>query len=258
MSEWHGRFVWYELMTTDAGRASAFYGEVVGWQARDSGMSGMTYTLFSAGGRDAGGMMTLGDDMLAAGARRGWIGYVAVEDVDASAGSFAEKGGRVHRAPADIPGVGRFAIVADPHGAVLALFEPGGNGDGPPPQGTIGHAGWRELMAGDLETAFAFYAEQFGWQKAEAVDMGAMGIYQTFAPRSGGPAIGGMMTKPASLPMPYWGYYFQVEAIDAALARVTKAGGTVVNGPHEVPGGSWIVQCLDPVGAFFALVAAQR
>jgi predicted enzyme related to lactoylglutathione lyase len=83
-----------------------------------------------------------------------------------------------------------------------------------------------------------------------------MGIYQLFA--TGDVPVGGIMTKPAVIPMPYWGYYFNVDGIDAAAARVTAAGGTVINGPHQVPGGQWIVQGTDPQGAVFALVAMQR
>jgi predicted enzyme related to lactoylglutathione lyase len=83
-----------------------------------------------------------------------------------------------------------------------------------------------------------------------------MGTYQLFA--AGGYAIGGMMTKPAQVPAPAWLYYFVVPAIDAAVERVKAAGGQVLNGPMEVPGGAWIIQCLDPQGAMFALVAAKR
>jgi uncharacterized protein len=75
---------------------------------------------------------------------------------------------------------------------------------------------------------------------------------------TGGPAVGGMMTKPPEVPMPYWLYYFNVDAIDAAMARVIKQGGKVLMGPHEVPGGQWILQCQDPQGAMFALVAPKR
>ena len=122
--------------------------------------------------------------------------------------------------------------------------------------GGPGHVGSHELYASDWESAFAFYAGQFGWTKATSVDMGPMGTYQLFA--AGGDPIGGMMTKPQSMPSPAWQYYFNVGEIDAAVARVTSNGGQVLHGPHEVPGGSWIVQAMDPQGAMFALVAPRR
>ena len=109
---------------------------------------------------------------------------------------------------------------------------------------------------GDRESAFAFYSGLFGWTKAEALDIGAMGIYQIFA--TGGTPVGGMMTKTEAVPAPVWLYYFNVEDIEAAAARVKDEGGQVVRGPHPVPGGSWIVHCLDPQGAMFALVGPHR
>lgn len=255
MSTYNGKFVWYELMTTDAPAAQAFYTEVIGWQASDAGMSDMAYTIFSAGETMVGGLMTLPAEACANGARPSWSGYVAVDDVDAAAARFAQAGGRVHLAGTDIPGVGRFAVVADPHGAALVLFK--GSSEAPParpPAGTPGLVGWHELHAGDQASAMAFYAEQFGWTKAEALDMGALGVYQLFA-TGDGPAVGGIMTRTPEMPVPMWLYYFNVADINAALARVSANGGKVCMGPHQVPGGSWIAQCLDPQGVLFAMVA---
>jgi predicted enzyme related to lactoylglutathione lyase len=86
--------------------------------------------------------------------------------------------------------------------------------------------------------------------------MGPMGIYQLFATRD--VPVGGMMTRNDAIPAPVWLYYFNVDEIGAAVARVTDAGGQVLNGPHQVPGGSWIAQCRDPQGAMFAMVGPDR
>jgi predicted enzyme related to lactoylglutathione lyase len=257
MTALHGKFVWYELMTTDDKAAEAFYRKAVGWGAQDAGMPGISYTLLSAGDTMVGGLIAMPQSVRDAGGRPGWIGYVAVDDVDANAAKASRIGGTIHRAPDDIPTVGRFSIVADPQGAMIALFKSATEGRFQPAKpGVPGHAGWHELFATDRERAFAFYAELFGWTKAEAFDMGAMGVYQLFA--TGGPPVGGMMTKPEAMPMPFWLYYFTVDRIDAAKARVEENGGQVVHGPAEVPGGSWIIQCIDPQGAMFALVAPRR
>ena len=257
MSTPHGKFVWYELMTTDAKAAETFYRDVVGWTAKDAGMPGMAYTLFSAGETQVAGLMALPEDAADAGARSAWTGYVAVDDVDKRAKEVARAGGTVHRQPADIPGIGRFAIVADPQGATFALFR--GGDEGQPqsaPMTTPGHTGWHELYARDWQTVFAFYANLFGWAKGDAMDMGATGVYQIFA--QGGEPVGGMMNAPKELPAPSWHYYFNVNAIDATKARIEKRGGQIINGPMEVPGGQWIVQGFDPQGAMFALVAPRR
>jgi predicted enzyme related to lactoylglutathione lyase len=250
-------FVWYELMTTDVDAAEAFYRAVVGWTPQEWGQPDIRYTIMKTGKTAVAGLMPLPTEARAAGGRPGWIGYIGTDDVDASTDRLRQAGGTVHRAPADIPDVGRFSVVADPQGAIFMLFQPSGGGDNSPAlAGTPGHVGWHELYASDWVSAFDFYAGQFGWTKGDIIDMGPMGTYQLFA--AGGDPIGGMMNKPDMIPSPAWLYYFNIAEIDAAAARVTDQGGQVLNGPHQVPGGSWILQCLDPQGAAFALVAAKR
>jgi predicted enzyme related to lactoylglutathione lyase len=209
-----------------------------------------------AGSTPVAGAMTLPQEACDAGGRPGWMGYVGVADADAAVRKLTGAGGKVHRPPADIPGIGRFAVVADPHGAAFALFQPHGGSQEPASPMTPGHVGWHELYAGDGAEAFAFYSGQFGWTKGDAMDMGPMGVYQLF--QTGGLPIGGMMTKPPAIPQPYWGFYFTVPEINAAVDRVKAGGGQVLNGPMEVPGGAWIIQGLDPQGAAFALVAPPQ
>jgi predicted enzyme related to lactoylglutathione lyase len=251
----HGKFVWYELMTTDAAAATAFYRDVVGWRAHDAGMPDMSYTILTAGETPVGGLMTLPKEAADAGARPGWMGYVGVDGVDDGAQKVTAAGGHVHRAPADIPGVGRFSVVADPQGAVYVLFKGSPEMEGSGSGGSQGHVGWHELYAADREAAFGFYSKLYGWTKADTLDMGAMGVYQIF--EIGDAQAGGMMTKPDAIPAPFWLYYFNVAAIDPAIARITSSGGQIVHGPSEVPGGSWIVQGVDPQGAMFALVGPR-
>ena len=258
MSSFHGKFVWYELMTSDTQAAETFYRDVIGWGARDAGLPDRRYTMMTVGEAPVCGLMELCDEARQMGARPGWIGYVAVEDVDASAEQVVQQGGAVYRAPSGIPGVGRFAIVADPQGAPIALFR--GSSAEPQsqciPPNAPGHGGWHELRATDREAAFEFHSKLFGWTKAEPVDMGPMGIYQLFA--AGDQPIGGMMTKPEAQPAPSWLFYFNVDGVDAAAGRVQAGGGQVTAGPHQVPGGGWIAHCLDPQGGRFALVGASR
>lgn len=249
-------FVWYDLMTTDLKAAEAFYGKVVGWKIADSGMPGMSYSILSAGDVMVGGMMATPEG---AGAMGGpvWTGYIFSSDVDADTKRAATIGGKICREPEDIPGVGRFAVIADPHGAMFNLFKPNSDqSPAPVPEGAPGHIGWRELHADDGKSAWDFYSGMFGWTKTQSFDMGALGVYQIFA--TGGAAVGGMMTRMADTPKPHWLYYFNVDAIDAAAARATGSGGKVMMGPHQVPTGQWIVQCTDPQGAEFAMLATKR
>ena len=262
MSSAQGKFVWYDVMTTDTEAAEAFYKKVVGWEAKDSGMTERYYGIFSKDAAMVAGCMPIPDDAKAMGAKPAWMGYIGVDDVDDAARRVTAAGGKIMRPPADIPNVGRFAVAADPQGAGFMLFKGASDQQpAPVPPMKTGHVGWHELHAGDGKTAFDFYGNLFGWTKTTAMDMGPMGTYQMFSNGQmegmGDGSVGGMMTKMPQTPMPHWLYYFAADAIDQAAARVKAAGGQVLNGPMEVPGGMWTIQCLDPQGAMFAMVGPK-
>lgn len=253
-------FIWYELMTSDLDQAVAFYRDVVGWEIRDSGMPGpMRYMLFGKGGKDVGGMCAWADTGQP-GKPPAWMGHIYTPDIDAEVAAVEADGGKVWRQPQEIPGVGRFAVMSDPQGGGYLLFQP--HGSERPPRLTSaepGAIGWKELNTTDWEKAWAFYSKHYGWTKGTAVDMGAMGTYQTFM--LGADSGGGMMNIPAQfadrVPGPSWLFYITVEDIQAAAQRVADAGGKIVHGPAQVPGGSWVLQGIDPQGARFALTAGN-
>jgi len=252
----HGRWIWYELITSDTAGAKRFYGDLVGWTAQDMPMpdgGGEPYSIFSADGNGVAGMMNLGEPMKAEGMPPNWTGYICVDDCDAAAEKVKSLGGSVRREPLDIPGIGRFAIVIDPAGAVFAIMKP--TPQDPPrpsvPPGTLGHTSWHELYGAPPETGFDFYAQMFGWTKADAMDMGPAGTYQLFNNQDG--QIGGMMKKPDEVPAPYWNFYFKVGEIAAAAERARAGGAQIMMGPMEVPGGDWVFQGADPQGALFAV-----
>jgi predicted enzyme related to lactoylglutathione lyase len=252
----HGRFVWYELTTTDVEAAKTFYADVMGWGTWDASAPGRPYTLFTAGDAVVAGLMHVPEEADDTGAGPSWIGYVGVDDVDATAERVERLGGVVHVPPTDVGDISRFSVFSDPQTARLALFKWLRQGL---QQSVAPHAsgcvGWHELLASDGETALAFYGALFGWQKVDA-DRDESGAYQLFS--IGGQAVGGIVTKPAMTPAPFWLYYFNVGDIDAAVQRVQAGGGEVLYGPLEVPGGSWMVQCADPQGAIFALEGIRR
>jgi predicted enzyme related to lactoylglutathione lyase len=249
-----GAFIWYELMTTDVDAAQNFYESVFGWAVKDSGMSDMDYRIVHAGERPIGGMMALRDEQLEAGARPFWGGYIGVADVDAATEKAESLGASTHVPPMDIPEVGRFSVISDPQGGMITLF----TGAGTPPEGTAqgnGIFAWHELATTDWPKAFDFYSAMFGWTKGEGIDMGPLGTYQLFG--LGGEVVGGLFNKPPELPVVAWLYYVEVDALGAAIKRVEAGGGQILNGPMQVPGGSWIAQCMDPQGGAFAMVSPQ-
>lgn len=249
-------FVWHDLITTDVESAKTFYSTVIGWNMQFF-PGGSDYTILSAGTIGIGGIMAIPPGAAERGAPACWQGYIGVDDVDAQADRAASTGGTILSAPADIPNVGRFAVLADPQGAVFIIFKPDGNEPMVTAEpGAPGTVGWNELHAGDGLKAFDWYSDMFHWTVSRDMDMGAMGVYRLFA--AGGEAIGGMMTKMPEMPVPFWAYYFNVESLDAAVDRTIKAGGKLMHGPQEVPGPMYIANCQDPQGAWFSMVARTR
>ena len=248
---------WYELGTSDLTAASAFYADVLGWTIADAGMPGMDYRLGTAtDGGMVSGMMALEGGQAAPPPY--WMIYFTTEDCDARVAAITEAGGTMLAAPADIPGTGRFAVVADPQGAAFGLLRPLPM-DAPMEhpafdQQAPGHGNWHELMSSDPEAGLAFYAEQFGWTKGDTMDMGEMGTYQIFG--GGGQDLGGMMGLGNS-PVSAWLPYFGSTGIDQSVERIVAGGGTIHHGPAEVPGGAWIALATDPQGAWFAVVGPR-
>lgn len=252
-----GTPIWYELGTSDLDGAKAFYAAIFGWSVEDAGMQGFTYLLASRDADMIAGLMSLGAQTGAPPPN--WTIYFAVDDCDAVAARTEEAGGRVYHQPADIPGTGRFAVLADPQGAVFGILQPlpmaeGADGGRAFDQQKEGHGNWNELMTSDPGAAFAFYNGLFGWQKTQSVDMGDMGVYQVFS--HDGADIGGMMGLGQS-PVPCWLPYFGTNGVDAAIGRIVEEGGTLVSGPHPVPGGAFIAVAQDPQGAYFAAVGPK-
>lgn len=248
------RFAWYELLTTDVAAARDFYGKVVGWDAKDASTPELAYTVLTAGEVPVGGLMDLPEEGRRLGATPQWLGYVAVDDIDATASQIRRRGGAVLLPPTD-SNIGRVSVVADPQKATFALVASltyGGRQLGGLDE--FGRVGWHELLAQDRNRIFDFYSALFGWQK-DSSETDPADFYQLFS--SAGQTIGGMLTKLPSVPHPFWLYYFNVGDIGAAAERVNNGGGRILQGPIELRDGCWIARCADPQGALFALQGAQ-
>lgn len=252
MSPIAGRFVWYELMTSDPQAAVAFYTAVTGWKTQSWDAD---YTMWQSGQGPLGGTMKLPAEAAKMGAPPHWIASVAVDDVDATAAQAVDLGGKLHYGPTDIPNAGRYALIADPSGAMIAIFGAGSPMLAARDVTKEGEFSWHELMSGDLDGALTFYLPLFGWKELDRMDMGEMGPYVLFG--QGDKQYGGMMRKPPSMPVSAWQYYVHVKDLDAAVEKATSTGGKLINGPMEVPGGDRVAQLMDPQGAFFALHASK-
>lgn len=249
----NGRFVWFELMTTDPAAAIEFYGKVVGYTTESWGEGGGNYRMWKTpSGPTIGGIMELPQAARDMGAPPHWVGNLCVASVDEAVEKLKAHGGVVHHGPFDVPSIGRVAMVADAGGAGLALYQPEAMAPGHSEDHNVqGEISWVELCTSDMDQAWATYSDIGGWEKTDAMDMGPMGTYQMYGPQ--GKTIGGMMTKPPEMPFSAWLFYIWVDDLDAAIASAVANGGTLVHGPQEVPGGSRVANLIDPQGAHFAL-----
>jgi uncharacterized protein len=261
MTKTHGAWIWYELMTPDVGGSKAFYEAVVGWNITlGSPETGGYGFIANADGGMTGGLLELTKDMTDHGAQPCWLGYIGVDDIDAFLPRLEAAGGKVTMPARDVPMAGRIAMVTDCCGApfyVMTPTPPPGGGESTAFSATkkLGRCGWNELMAGNAANAVAFYSGLFGWTLPEPMDMGEMGQYQFVNHED--VMVGAIMQKMPQMPAPSWIHYFWVESIETAKAAIDANGGTVINGPMQVPGDDWIVQGIDPQGAMFALVGGK-
>jgi len=265
MADRPGSFVWYELLTGDVAAAKRFYDAVVGWDIEpQSGMPGMDYRMIrrSDGGNAGGGVMAIDEAMRSHGARPVWLGYLSVDDVDATVVAVQADGGTVMMPPWEVPGVGRMAMVTDPQGAPFYVMRPIPPVDQPDATSDVfsvdqpQHVRWNELSTTDPAAAIAFYTRHFGWSQEGYMDMGEMGKYSFL--HHGGHMIGAVMPKPPQMPVSLWTYYIGVDDIDRAHRAVTDGGGRIIHGPVEIPGGEYAIDAFDPQGAAFGLVGPRN
>jgi len=245
-----GRFVWHELLTSDPKAAASFYSRTLGWKVEPWDKD-PSYTLFRTDHGLVGGAMTLPAEAKAAGAKPHWLSYIGTPDLKGTVDTATRLGAKVLKAISPIPSIGRFAVLADPQGAVFAAFTPE---LAPPPANDSSQGGdfaWHELVSTDHVAGLRFYKELFGWEKTDAMEMPNLGTYQMFG--LGGASIGGAYNKTPDMPFPpHWLPYAAVNDSSAVTGLVSKLGGTVMTGPMEVPGGGVIAIWQDPQGVMFA------
>jgi predicted enzyme related to lactoylglutathione lyase len=243
------RFVWHHLATSDVDGAKSFYTQILPWKTQAWELD-EDYTVFVNNDEPLGGVRPLEAELKTQGIAPHWMPYVCVYDVDACSRQVKTLGGQLRIGPTEIANGGCWAVVTDPQGAAIGLFEPEGQAPGHDGQPRRGEFSWHELMTTDYKAAADFYRALFRWEKTSEFDMGEAGIYHMFG--KGGRIYGGMFNKPRN-EAASWLSYARVDDVKGLAETVKKLGGKVIHGPTEVPGGDWIVACTDPQGAPFAL-----
>lgn len=248
-----GTFCWADLATTDVDGAKAFYAGLFGWEAEDmpAGEAG-TYTMLYLDGDDVGGLREMDAGEREAGITPHWLSFVSVEDADANAARAREIGGTVDGGSAfDVMDAGRMALVEDPTGARLALWEPKEHAGA----GRVNDPGclaWNDLQTGDPSPAASFYATLLGWQMEPIEECGEV-VYVTI--KNDGSSNGGIMPSQNG-GTPFWLPYFTVASSGDTLTKARESGGEVLAGPMDIGAGK-ISVLRDPQGAAFAIYEGE-
>lgn len=248
---------WVDLATPDPAASKAFYGELLGWSYRDepTDRPGVTYTMATKDGRAVAGMMQLSEEMAAAGMPPVWSCYVATDDVEGVAAKVADAGGQVLQPPMDVMTSGRMAIVSDPGGAILGLWQAADH-IGAEVVNEHGALTWTELMTTDPEAVVPFYRTLFGWT-AQTAPM-PTGAYTVFFVEGGSPdGIAGAMALPEEEMPAYWGVYFHVDDVEATVTRARQLGAHVLLEPMAVPQVGTLATLADPQGAVVSLMTPE-
>jgi len=249
MGNTSGRFVWHDLMTTDAARSIEFYRQLFPeWEIAtiDTGAAG-DYHMIRVHGVNVGGIVSIPPD---AGIPSHWIGYVSVADCDATVERVQAAAGTLIVPPHTAPGVGRFAVVADPVGAMLKPFQM--ESETPPPDQLLsGHFAWDEVLSSNVPVTQRFYQSVFGWSVIERPVEGP-GMYTLF--RVDERDTAGCVAMPAeSEGHPAWLTYLYAEDIDERAAKAGSLHAQSFGQPQDVPGVGRFAVFADSNDALFAL-----
>lgn len=245
---------WIDLATPDPSASKAFYAELFGWEYTDdpTDQPGVDYTMARKGGRSAAGMMLLSEEMAASGMPPVWTSYVTVDDLEATVEKVAPAGGTVMQPPMDVMDAGRMAVLADPSGAVICLWQAKAH-IGAEVVNEHGALSWNELITPDPSAVTSFYADVLGW-RSETAPM-PNGEYTVFHVTGGNEnGIAGAMAPPMPGMPAFWGVYFQSDDAAATVAAAKELGASVLMDATPMPGVGTLATLTDPQGATFSIM----
>jgi len=244
---------WNDLYSSDTGKAAEFYGQLFGWTTLDPGPEYGGYFLFQKDGKVVAGCMANDGEQ---GVPDMWSIYLSTDDADRTAEAAKANGGQVHLEPMDVTQNGRFAMLGDPGGASIGAWQPR-DVTGFEVRGETGTPSWFELHTRDYDKSVGFYRDVFGWDTHTASDSDEL-RYTTLG--EGEAMQAGIMDASGFLPEgapAAWSIYFQVDDVDAALAKAGELGGTVEQPGENTPYGR-LATVLDPTGTRFRLIGPNN
>jgi predicted enzyme related to lactoylglutathione lyase len=247
-----GKFCWWDLGTTDAAGAKAFYSGLFGWTPRDvpMGEGGAMYTMFEVDGKQAAAAFPM--DPSLGEMPPHWQSYIGVESADAAAAKAKSLNGTILMEPFDVMTEGRMAVIQDPTGAVVSVWEPK-NHKGAQHVDALGGVCWNELGTRDSAAAGEFYSKMFGYDVDVMPFDGSTYtiLKQGDAQRAGVMQMNGEQF--AGIP-PHWMPYFWVENAAASVETAKKLGASIKVPSTPIPGIGNFAVIQDPQGAVFSIL----
>jgi hypothetical protein len=248
LSDVPGAPIWVELYTSDPDAATGFYERLFGWTSEDSGPEYGGYRTFQHDGDRIAGCMV--NDHTTGGVNS-WSVYLESDDAEATVRMAEANGGTINIEPLQVGDLGHMAFVNDPSGALVGIWQPGGN-DGISVRGKVGTPAWFELFTSDFAAATEFYVQAFGWTLHTVGDSDEF-RYSTLGKDED--ALAGVMDASGLLDgaRSAWSVYFAVADTDATVRDAEEAGGSVVRAPEDTPYGR-MAELADPQGATFKIL----
>jgi predicted enzyme related to lactoylglutathione lyase len=236
-----GRFVWFEYVSKDAPKAQGFFGELFGWSTKNVPMPDGAYTMIAApDGTTIGGYFASPDG----GSKASWLPYLLVPSAADIAAKVKSLGGSIMKDAFKVGDFATMAVVIDPLGAPLALWQPTKPEDAAKP--SAGHFVWNELPSKDPEASVSFYSKIGGFTSSK-MDMGGMGTYHVL--ESDGQSRAGIMAQQMPGAPHAWLPYVQVGNADQTADKAKKLGATIVVPPTQIPNVGRFAIFVDAQGA---------
>ena len=250
-----GRFVWTDLVTHDQKKAIDFYTKLLELGSQTTEFETFTHTALKKDESWVGGGIVTANG-IPAEVPSHWLPYLTVNDVDKATETALGLGATQLSAPEDIPEVGRFSIIQDPQGAVVALYKAFGEMGEIEFSGTPFRFCWGELSTDDVKASKEFYSKVTGWSEYKEWDMGDGSFYHM--PQADNMDAAGIYKKSPEDPSPpHWTVYFAVPDVDARAETTQKLGGKVLMGPQDIPGVGRFAIIMDTVGAVIGLMTGE-
>ena len=241
---------WIDLFSSDTDQATDFYGTLFGWSTESAGPEFGGYFTFLKDGKHVAGCMANDGEQ---GYPDAWTVYLMTDDVERTVDAARASGGQVHIEPMAVGENGTMAMIGDPGGAAIGVWQPGTQ-KGFELRGDTGTGSWFELLTREYSGSVDFYRDVFRWDAHTASDSAEL-RYTTLGEGDG--MLAGIMDASEFLPAgtpAAWSIYFRVDDVDAALAQITELGGSVVRPAEDTPYGR-LAQAADPTGTLFKLIA---